>query len=1093
MHHQVSNMPRPCAVIICIVSLLILSPLAFADTPDTPLPGAGTMILEPALNYSTLVGGSLWDDVIEAKMGPDGCVYIIGSTLSGDFPTTPGSFLTEGPSFYVLKFNLTSNSVEYSNQFWSQNDGVTRVWDLEVDAGGHAYVAGFTDNGTFLTTPGAFQETNSGNTDGFILKFAPNGTAVEYGTFVGGERDDYILDIEVDDQGRVHLAGRTDSYNFPLDANAYCQTFYPLSEAGFFAILGQDGSSLEYSTFMSGVEEVKDIEVDDDGEIYVAGLGGLYTPTTPGAYIDVFERNAGIGSSVTRFAPDGRTVRYATLMHGTVRGMQVDASGNVYLLGEGTEDQVTTTEGAFRRTFPGGNAFFVTKLDPSGSSLVYSTLVGGSDWNARSGLILEAGGYITACGRTEDADFPTTPGAFDVSHDTGSTDGVMFRLDPTGSFLSYSTFIGGSEADGCVGLGVAPDGLVTVVGSSDSNDFPTTPDAYKRTMPDPGSNPFIVRLGELVPPEFTGDATPSSAALGGQLTFQVGARDPSSLAEVEVEYWFGNSTARLTRTMNLASGTSSDGTWRVTVSVPADVGLEMSYVVWARDTMGAINRTSPVTIDLLDTRPPDIAMVGSDNATTGDPYNFTVRVQDNVAIGAVHVVYWVGEGDPVNSSMTGLGVDDAGNGDYYLADVVMPSDTTGPLHFHISVRDLAGNWRTSETVDVAILDDDLPVVTEDLSDAFATTGDTFHARVRVHDNIGIASVSSTSPWTALDVDGHGNGVYGLELPVPSDRTGPLLLGINVTDVSGNEVHLDISSREVVDDDAPVIDYEHTFDEFPRGEFLPFHVNVSDNIAIEGLFIIYRFGDGEQINETTDEWVVLEIPRLPGGDMRFRLSAVDGSGNWATTEEYVTRLVNVPPRIRELPVWNVTEGNDSVMPLANYIQDRNGDPLTIGCSDPNVTLDQVSLFLNLRHDSWVSDRTVTVTVSDGEEEVTAQLTIHVVNVNDAPVIVDLLPADGSKFEEGRKVTLSVETEDEEGDEVTVTWYDGDVELGTGPTLAVRLEPGEHTIRVVVDDGTDQVEDSFTVVVKKGEGSPGFGVALVLSAIVGIAVVARWRRD
>ncbi len=84
-------------------------------------------------------------------------------------------------------------------------------------------------------------------------------------------------------------------------------------------------------------------------------------------------------------------------------------------------------------------------------------------------------------------------------------------------------------------------------------------------------------------------------------------------------------------------------------------------------------------------------------------------------------------------------------------------------------------------------------------------------------------------------------------------------------------------------------------------------------------------------------------------------------------------------------------------------------------------------------------------------------------------------------------------DEEGDDVTVTWKDGDVELGTGSPLEVKLKPGEHTITAVVDDGTDQVEDSFIIVGKKEEESPGFGLVAGLAAVVLAGLVIHKRRQ
>lgn len=133
----------------------------------------------------------------------------------------------------------------------------------------------------------------------------------------------------------------------------------------------------------------------------------------------------------------------------------------------------------------------------------------------------------------------------------------------------------------------------------------------------------------------------------------------------------------------------------------------------------------------------------------------------------------------------------------------------------------------------------------------------------------------------------------------------------------------------------------------------------------------------------------------------------------------------------------------------------------------------------------------LTFFDGEDEVKAELVIHVVNVNDPPVITFLLPENGTKVKKGKTLVLSVTAEDEDGDALSVTWKEGDLVLGTSPSLEVKLKPGEHKITVVVDDGTGVTEDSFVIIVKEEEESPGSGLVAAIAAL-GLAGLAPWRR-
>lgn len=205
------------------------------------------------------------------------------------------------------------------------------------------------------------------------------------------------------------------------------------------------------------------------------------------------------------------------------------------------------------------------------------------------------------------------------------------------------------------------------------------------------------------------------------------------------------------------------------------------------------------------------------------------------------------------------------------------------------------------------------------------------------------------------------------------------------------------------------------------------------------------------------------------------------------------MYNAPPEVADLPTWEVTEGTDAELDLSPYITDPNDLELTVQCSDREATVE--GLVLKLRHDVAVPDRTVTLTVSDGENATEAELAIHVVNVNDLPVIGEVLPLHGSEFKKGRRITFSVVTSDEDGDTLTITWKDGEKVLGTGsPFEYSKLKAGKRTITVVVDDGTGQVEDSFIVTVKEDKKVPGPGPFMALAALVmaGLAL-CRGRRQ
>jgi hypothetical protein len=190
----------------------------------------------------------------------------------------------------------------------------------------------------------------------------------------------------------------------------------------------------------------------------------------------------------------------------------VDPSGAAFVTGETRSSDFPTTAGAFDTTLARSNIedAFVSKLDPSGRSLAYSTYLGGGLEDFGLGIALDDGGAATVTGRTRAIDFPTTPDAFDPGLNEGdsarSSDAFVTRLDSGGGALEYSTFLG-APGDYCFercgndyATAAAADaaGRVYVAGSTYSHDFPTTAGAYDTTfnsITDHYSDVFVAGFG----------------------------------------------------------------------------------------------------------------------------------------------------------------------------------------------------------------------------------------------------------------------------------------------------------------------------------------------------------------------------------------------------------------------------------------------------------------------------------------------------------------------------------------------------------------------------------------------------------------------
>ena len=311
-----------------------------------------------------------------------------------------------------------------------------------------------------------------------------------WSTFLGGKGSDSARAVSVDARGVVTVAGSTRSAKFPTTSGAY-DTSYNSADDVFVSRLdpSKTGSAqLVYSTFLSGAYQINGLVVEASGVVTIAGYTeSANFPTTKNAYDTTY--NGRGDAFLSRLDPSksgNAQLVYSTVLGGSgqdhARALAVDSRGVATLTGfTDSYNNFPTTSGAYNTT-PNGRTVFVSRLDPSkaaSAQLVYSTFVGHGVANV---LDVDPSGVVTVAGTTWTG-FPATKGAYDtvlnVSNCFGSPcdDVFVFRLDPskTGAAqLVYSTFLDGGGSDVVVALSVAPSGVVTVAGNTESADFPFT-------------------------------------------------------------------------------------------------------------------------------------------------------------------------------------------------------------------------------------------------------------------------------------------------------------------------------------------------------------------------------------------------------------------------------------------------------------------------------------------------------------------------------------------------------------------------------------------------------------------------------------------
>ena len=181
------------------------------------------------------------------------------------------------------------------------------------------------------------------------------------------------------------------------------------------------------------------------------------------------------------------TLDYSTTFGGSGydqgNGIAVDSSGNAYVAGFTASSNFPTTTGAFQTAYGGGDYdAFVTKLNATGTGLVYSTYFGGSGYDQGNGIAVDSAGNAYVTGFTASSNFPTTTGAFQTAYGGGSSDAFVTKLNATGTGLVYSTYLGGSGGDAGTGIAVDSSGNAYVTGNTNSSNFPATTGAFQATF-----------------------------------------------------------------------------------------------------------------------------------------------------------------------------------------------------------------------------------------------------------------------------------------------------------------------------------------------------------------------------------------------------------------------------------------------------------------------------------------------------------------------------------------------------------------------------------------------------------------------------------
>lgn len=525
---------------LSLIALASLNSRKSAGGNTLPPIAAQELNSAPLIANSSFLGGSGEDEIDGIAVDSAGNVYLVGTTNSTDLPVTAGSFQKSISGsqrhVFVAKLNSTGSTILYLTYLGGSSADQGNA--IAVDGKGNAYVAGSTLSRDFPVTAGAAQRNFAGGSiggDAFVTKMDPAGATLIYSTYIGGSSDDGATSIFVDEMGQAYVGGSTRSQDFPVSSGAFQHNYggnpgnvSGFGGDGFIAKLDASGSTFLYATYLGGQGEdgVATITVDASGN---ANVGGATTssnfPVTAGVVQSTYGGSASGSSAggdafVAKLNPLGSGLIFSTYLGGSgdegASSVEADSQGNIYVQGISSSANFPTAH-AVQGSLAGKSDIFLAKLDPMGTQLLYSTYLGGNSTDYGVGTA-DSSGNVYVTGNTSSTNFPVYNG---FQPYFGNTDALIAKLDPTGSTLVYSSYLGGSDSD--FGSAIARDagGNVWLAGSTFSHNFPTF-NAQQPAFKGGGTEGYLTRLVEIPLPASDAVADLSLTFTADKATFSNG-------------------------------------------------------------------------------------------------------------------------------------------------------------------------------------------------------------------------------------------------------------------------------------------------------------------------------------------------------------------------------------------------------------------------------------------------------------------------------------------------------------------------------------------------------------------------------------------
>ena len=486
---------------------------------------AQPLVIDPALGYSTFLGGNYEDTAADVVVDSLGNIYVTGNSWSSEFPAgNPGPGPERRRDAFVIKLSPDGQGLVYVT--FVGGKGAEYGAGIALGGSGRVYVAGYTSSMDFPLVSATQSTFGGGSEDAFLVALNASGSALDFSTYIGGSGADEGRGIAACGTGTACVAGFTSSSDFPTTLGSEQPAFGGGSDDGFVSRINVNTASVVYATYLggSGYDRAHGVACDGAANAYVVGetLSSDY-PTTAGAF-----QTSGGGDHksgfVTKLNAAGTAHDYSTYLGGSnqiVFGVEnvayavfVDASNHAYVTGSTNATDFPTTPGAYNRFYNGGgddDDAFVSKLTSDGSGLVYSTYLGGGELDYGRAIAVDDRGSAYLAGDTRSTNLPTKDAFQGVP---GGGDAFVAQFDAAGADLVYASYLGGSGNDWAAGIAVDDERNAYVVGGTGSTDFPRV-NPFQATHGDAGSywDAYVLKVG-AAPDTASAVITPGQ---GGQL------------------------------------------------------------------------------------------------------------------------------------------------------------------------------------------------------------------------------------------------------------------------------------------------------------------------------------------------------------------------------------------------------------------------------------------------------------------------------------------------------------------------------------------------------------------------------------------------